>query len=240
MKIVNVMRYLSVNIIMALLLSSSFVLMAQNDRIEPEGIIEVIIDGKTYKAIPFDGDTLIMADLEEVVFTSDRVFRSDEDYKRYKLYQRYAAKVYPYAVKAIRIFHETDYVTQNMNKKDRKKHIKKLQKSLKAELEDQLVSLTKLQGTILTKMIERELDRSTYELVSTLRGGFTATYWHTLGMFYNYNLKRGYVEGDDYIMDIVLKDYDVSYDLKSEIKDNKEKRDKYFSPKVPEPEIEAE
>lgn len=209
---------------------------AQETPLYPEGTIDVEIDGKIYKAIPYDGDTLIMAEIDEITFTSARMFRSDEDYERYKLYQRYAAKVYPYAVKAIRIFHETDFVTQHMEKKERKKHIKKLQKNLKDELEDQLTKLTKLQGTILTKMIERELDKSTYDLVSSLRGNFTAAYWQTLAMFYNYNLKRGYVEGDDYIMDIVLKDFDVSYDLKSEIRANKEKRDKYFAPVVPHPE----
>lgn len=228
------MKYLVSCISMILSFYSLSVKAQEKDTILPEGTIQVEIDGQIYNAIPYDGDTLIMAQLDEITYTSAREFRSEEDYQKYLLYQRYAAKVYPYAVKAIRIFHETDYVTQNMNKRDRKKHIKRLQNKLKDDLQGQLTELTKLQGTILTKMIERELDKSTYDLVSSLRGRFTAAYWQTLGMFYNYNLKRGYVEGDDYVMDIVLKDFDVSYDLKSEINSNKRRQNEYLSPQVQE------
>lgn len=204
-------------------------------QIMPEGTITVEVAGEEYSALVDDGDTLILADLQEITYTSPRKFKSDEEYRKYKRYKRYAAKVYPYAVKAIRIFRETEYVTQNMEKKERKKHIKRLQKKLKRDLKDNMKNLTKLQGTILTKMIERELDKSTYKLVASLRGNFVASYWHTLGIFYNYNLKRGYVEGDDRIMDIVLKDFDVSYDIKSKVEKNKKEQEKYLNPSVPQP-----
>lgn len=200
---------------------------------EAEGTFEVEINGEKYRAIADDGDTLILAELEAITLTPQTEFKSELDYKRYLRYKRYAAKVYPYAVKAVRIFRETEYVTQHMDKRHRRKHIKRLQDELKEDLRDNLVNLTKLQGTILTKMVERELDKPIYDLIASLRGNFIATYWQALGVFYNYNLKRGYVKGDDYIMDIVLKDFDVSYSLKSDILSRKEKREKRYTPIFP-------
>jgi len=63
----------------------------------------------------------------------------------------------------------------------------------------------------MVKMIEKEMDESFYNIIKSKRNGFTAFYWHQFGKIYDYNLKRGYVKGDDLIMDAVLKDFDISY-----------------------------
>ena len=98
----------------------------------------------------------------------------------------------------------------------RKKHIRKLQKQLKKEFEDPLKKLTKTQGLILTKMIERETEESMYELIKGLKGGVSATYWSTASRFWGYRLKDQYKEGDDPILDVVLKDFNVSHRMKNE------------------------
>jgi hypothetical protein len=161
------------------------------------------------------GDTLILAQLDDVSVSSPRKFETREDYRRYLKYKRYAVKVYPYAVKAIKIFREVEYATENMKNAKRKKYIKKLQKDLKTEFEDPLKKLTKTQGKILFKMIERELDTPMYFLIKDLRGGLTASYWGTVGRLYGHRLKDGYIEGEDMIMDAVLNDLNISYDITS-------------------------
>ena len=170
-------------------------------------------EGEWTRAIIENGDTLILMTLDEVNFTVPRTFESSEDRKRYYKYKRYALVVYPYATKAIKIFEETEYVTQNMRKKQRKKHIKRLQKQLKEEFEAPLRKLTRTQGLLLMKMIEKETGTSMYDLLKGLRGGMTARYWQTMAKFYGYNLKDGYIIGKDVIMDIILEDLDVSYEL---------------------------
>ena len=80
------------------------------------------------------GDTLIMAQLDDVSVSSLRKFKSEEEEKRYRKYRRYAAKVYPYAVEAIKIFREVEAVTADMEKrKHKKKYTRKLAKDLKKE-----------------------------------------------------------------------------------------------------------
>ncbi len=159
-----------------------------------------------------ENDTLLIADLDDVSVSSLKNFEDQAEYRRYLKYRRYANVVYPYAVEAIKIFKETEYVTNNMKKSKRKKHYKRLQKELKEEFEDPLKKLTKTQGKILVKMIEKELNTPFYDLLKGLRGRFTASYWSSLGRMYGYRLKEGYIEGQDPVMDAVLHDFDVSYD----------------------------
>jgi hypothetical protein len=160
------------------------------------------------------GDTLILASLEGVSVSSLRTFESDEEYKRYRRYRMYAIKVYPYAKEAIRIFRETEYVTNNMRNKERRRYIKKLQREMKDEFADPLKNLSKTQGKILIKMIERELETPLYFLIKDLRNGLTATYWSTMGKLFGHELKDGYVRGEDRILDAVLDDFNVSYEKK--------------------------
>jgi hypothetical protein len=198
------MRYL-------LLFVTLFVFSAQAWS-QTEGYTKV--DGKYYPYVVDDcGDTLIVAQLSDVSISSPDAFENEDDYKLYRRYRRYAQSVYPYAVDAIRIFRETEYMTQSMDKKDRKRYVRKLQKELKESFEDPLKKMSKTQGKVLYRMIERELDTPIYFLIKDLRGGLTARYWATMAGFYGHKLKDGYTVGDDPILDMVLDDFDISYDL---------------------------
>ena len=180
-------------------------------------LTELSIRGKVYSAlITEEGDTLIMDVFNDISITSMRSFEDDADYKKYLKQRRYASKVYPYAREAIRIFREVEWAEENLKKKDRKKRIKELEKELKAEFEEPLSKLTKLQGKIMIKMIEQELDETMYNLIKSVRGRFTAFYWHNFSKLYSYDLKEGYNKGVYPILDAVLSDFDVSYRLQSE------------------------
>ena len=173
---------------------------------------KVRINGKYFPyTIDECGDTLILADLADVSVTSLHVFETSEDESRYKRFKQYALKVHPYAVEAIKVFRQVEFISDDMKKGKRRKYVKQLQQDLKEQFRDPLMDLTKTQGMILFKMIERELDTPIYQLVKNLRGGLTSTYWQTMGSMYGHNLKEGYVPGQDPILDAVLEDLDVSY-----------------------------
>lgn len=185
-------------------------------KMEP-ALTELSIRGKVYTAlITEEGDTLIMDVFNDISITSMRSFEDEDDYRKYLKQRRYASKVYPYAREAIRIFREVEWAEENMPKKQRKKRIKELQEELKNEFEEPLSKLTKLQGKILIKMIEQELDETMYNLIKKLRGRFRAFYWHNFGKLYSYDLKEGYVVGTYPILDAVLSDFDISYRIENE------------------------
>lgn len=185
-------------------------------------MFETSLDGHLVTAmITDDGDTIYMDRLRDISITSLRKFKSDADYQKYMKFKRYAAVVYPYAREAIKIFKETEHATLTMKKRKRKKHIKKLQKDLNEKFEKPLTKLTKLQGKILIKMIERELDKNMFTLIASLRGKLQAIYWHNASKLYSYDLKEGYEEGKYEILDAVLQDFDISYRIEQDDLKNK-------------------
>lgn len=179
----------------------------------------VSVAGKIYPAIIDEcGDTLIVANLQNISVSSPRAFDSEEEWKKYQRYRRAAAVVYPYATEAIKVFRELEAETEDLRRGKRKKYARHLQKDLKDKFEDPLRKLTRTQGFVLTKMIERELGTPTYDLIKDLRGGVTATYWGTLSKFYGYKLKDGYTLGEDRILDMVLDDFNISYTVSKDRK----------------------
>lgn len=195
------------------LILSLFAIFSFNLAAQPsyELLDSLRIDGKVFSAIIQNGDTLILAQLDDVNFTSPRSFSSRDEYRRYLKYKKYAAIVYPYAKDAINILKKVDERTEHMRKRKKKKYVKNTYKQLELNFKNQLKGLTKTQGTILIKMIEKEMDESFYNIIKDKRNGFTAMYWHQFGKMFDYNLKRGYVRGDDLILDAVLDGFDISY-----------------------------
>jgi hypothetical protein len=195
--------------IILVLCSAYFGLFAQD-----EDTGQLMIDGELVTYMVVEGDTLLMADLEGFSVSSPRSFKDRDERRKFLKYKRYANVVYPYAVKAIKIFRESEEATLTMKSRKKKKYMKKLQKDLEVELKEPLKKLTKTQGYILIKMIEKELDTPFYDLVKNLRGGFVAGYWNQLGRLNGYRIKTGYIVGEDKILDIILQDYNVSHDVR--------------------------
>ncbi len=202
-----------------LLVRKDTTLRFETDR--PESLEPIVtkinLRGKIYSAmITEDNDTLILADLDDVSITSFRRFDDDKEQRKYLKMRRYAAKVFPYAKEGIRIFREVEYASQHLSKRERKKKIKKLEKELKEEFEKPLSKLTKLQGKIMIKMIEKETGKTFYSLMRGIKGRFAAFYWNQFGKLYSYDLKAGYVEGRYKILDAVLKDFDLTYRIEND------------------------
>ena len=167
----------------------------------------LMLNGDVYGYMVDDkGDTIILATLGDVSVSSVKGFKNPEDYNKYRRYRRYAYQVYPYAVEAVRIFREQEHATATMREGQRRRYIRHLQKELEDKFEDPLRNLTRTQGMILMKMIERELQIPMYDLIHDLKGGFNAYYWSAVSNMYGYKLREGYIRGKDPILDIVLDD----------------------------------
>lgn len=193
---------------------------------------KIKINGKLYSTMIVDGDTIILADLNPVSFSTIRNFESADEKKRYRLYKYYAPKVYPYAKDAINILNKIEERTKDMPSRKRKKYIKLTYRQLEYNFKKQLKKLSKTQGKILVKMIEKETDSTFYEIIRRMRNGAVAFTWHQFGKFWDYDLKQGYHPGDDRPMDTVLQDFNFNDNsdeiLNAELlkKDNKTKSKK--------------
>jgi len=172
----------------------------------------ITINGDIYEYLLDDcGDTIILATMGDMSISSLRSFANPDDMNKYRRYRRYAYQVYPYAVAAIQAYRELQDSTADLRRGKKRRYAKGMQKDLKEEFETPLKNLSKTQGMVLFKMIERELNVPVYYVIKDLRGSFTATYWSTIGSFYGHKLREGYERGNDPILDIVLDDINLSY-----------------------------
>ncbi|BDS14573.1 DUF4294 domain-containing protein [Aureispira anguillae] len=172
------------------------------------------INGHVVKILIIDGDTLPVADMEGIQVTQKRNFKNRDERKRYKQWRKYAAKVYPYAAEAIRLYRDVEEATQGMKKGKKRKYGRKKEKELKPKYTEELKKLTKSQGYILIKMVERELNKPFFDVVVQLEGRWKAMQWQALGRWYGYNLKKGYTAKDDLLLESILQDLNITYGTK--------------------------
>ena len=175
-----------------------------------------LADSVGWKALEMmivNGDTIYFASqLSDVVVTSPRKFKDNHEYALYLRYKKYAAKVYPYAVEAVKLYRQMEEATQGQRKRKRKKYIRKTRREYKPKYKKELKNLTRTQGMILTKMIEKALDMPMYDVIKKTRGGLSASFWNLSGKTYGYKLKQKYEVGQNHLLDIVLKDLEVKYE----------------------------
>ncbi|MDO8368676.1 MAG: DUF4294 domain-containing protein [Saprospiraceae bacterium] len=161
-----------------------------------------------------NGDSTFLMSLHPARIVAKRNFKDLEEQKLFRRYVWAAKRVYPYAVQAIALYQEIEDETEGMNNRKRKRHIRHEHQELKEDLTERMKNLSKTEGKVLVKMIERELEMPFYDVVRSTRGGATATYWSTIGKLWGYDLKEGYQLGDDPLLDEVFIDYDFGDPLK--------------------------
>ena len=101
-------------------------------------------------------------------------------------------KTLPYARYVARTVIETYEFAETLPEKERDKHIKRVERELKAEMEPKMRKLTLGQGKILIKLVYRETGSTGYELVSAVLGGWKAFWWNAFARFLGANLKAEY------------------------------------------------
>jgi len=157
-------------------------------------------------AIKVGTDTLPLIRLRTVYIIPARKFKNARERKRYSRLVRDIKKVYPLAVEARNRFY---YIQSELQKiKDpikQKLFLKEQEQLLKDEFEDDIRRLTIRQGRLLIKLIDRETDKTSYELIKELKGSFSAFFWQTVARFFGENLKEQYdpEQEDKYIEEIV-------------------------------------
>ena len=166
-------------------------------------------EGKGYlvNAKVIEGDTMAHINLRQVIIIPPRTFTNEKDRQRYRKLIRNLKKTLPYSRTAGKIFREIhDELPNYTTEREKKKFIKKKDKELKAEFEGDIRKLTISQGRLLIKLIDRETDFTTYQVIKDLRGGVTAFMWQSVARIFGTNLKSEYDADfeDKYIEEIII------------------------------------
>lgn len=155
-----------------------------------------------------NGDTTFLMSLRSVRIADKRKFRDSLEWTQFQRYRIAARKVYPYALQAVDLYQTVQEETADLSKRKRKRYLRHEHRELKEDFTDKMKNLTRTQGKVLIKMMEKEIGKPFYDIIKETRGGATAAYWNTLGKLYDYDLKQGYSPGTDPLLDEVLLDYD--------------------------------
>ncbi len=151
------------------------------------------VNAQTINVLDFeviDQDTIFFSKLPEVEILA---FKSKEDKNAYYILKRRVLKVYPYALIAKKKLDEIKSNLENIPKRRKKKqYTKEVTKWVKEEYTDRLKSLTMNEGKILVKLIYRETNTTSYDIVKSYRGSFNALFWQTMAKLWDNNLKTQY------------------------------------------------
>ena len=140
--------------------------------------------------------------LKEVVVFQPLRFKSREELKRYVILRRRVFRVYPYAkLAAERLTVLNERLEDIESKRGRKKYLKRLEKFIYQEFEEELKKLSKSQGRILIRLVHRQTGSTTFDLVKELRTGWKAFVYQTTASLFQLSLK------DQYNPEEVLEDY---------------------------------
>ncbi len=153
-----------------------------------------------------EGDTLPFYTLPEVVVFTFRPYKSAKDEQNAKRLINNVKKVYPYAKLAAAKMKYFDQMAQAAtSERERDKINKRAEEDLKAQFEADIRSMTRSQGKLLIKLIDRETGKSSYEIIKLSRGTFRAIFWNSMSSFFGLSLKERYEkEGDDATIEMII------------------------------------
>ena len=161
-----------------------------------------------------EGDTLSTpyVDLDEVIVLQPVNFKSYKDYLKYYRLRYRTKKVYPYAKLAAERLQVLNKRLLGIDRKrGKKRYTKRVEKFLEKEFSDELRKLTRSEGRILIKLVNRETNLTAHELIKNLRSGWRAFVYQTTASLFKLSLKDTYNPGTNYedflIEDILQRAY---------------------------------
>ena len=139
------------------------------------------------------------------------VFSRPVDLRRYRRLVDAVKKVYPIAqiAKAKMADMEAE-LTRLPTKKAQREYIKTIYDQIKEEYTPVLKRMTRTQGRVLLKLIDRETEYTAYEVLREFRGGFVAGFWQGISKIFGQDLKSEYdKEGEDRVIEQIVIYYEA-------------------------------
>lgn len=156
-----------------------------------EGILEFIVEGN---------DTIYIDQIRASKVYSRLPKMKGREWRQYYRLVHNFSKAYPYALVAKKLVVEADSViaADNLKGIKREKYINKVQKELFSVFESQMRSLTVSQGALIMKLVDREVGKSSYNIIKGYKSGITAGFWQGIAKMFGSDLKKPYdPEGED-------------------------------------------
>ena len=145
------------------------------------------------KPLIMDGDTVWCYLLPDLWVYPPLKFRSERERRAYNRLVYNVKKVRPIAQQASALIEET-YETLEMlpTKQEKQAHICRVERDIKEMYTPQMKKLTYSQGKLLIKLVDRECNQSSYEIVQAFLGPAKAAFYQVFAWTFRASLKKEY------------------------------------------------
>lgn len=140
-----------------------------------------------------EGNQTLMLVLADVTVFPPMKFKNKKEEQFYWKTVRDVKKTLPYAKLICETLIETyEYIETFPTQKEREEHLKKMEGAVFEQYKPVLKKFTKSQAQMLVKLINRETNQSSYNILKAFLGSFRAGFWQTFGKLFGVNLKTSY------------------------------------------------
>ncbi len=142
------------------------------------------------------------------------VYGGKQRFKRkYKKLERDVRKVYPYSKVFSNYLDRYESIMDTLNNfsgirryYEKRKIFSAIEDDLLDKYDYSIRKLTRRQGRILIKLIDREANRTSFEIIKDFRNIFTAGFWQFTARIFGHNLKTNYnpLKGEDRMIEYII------------------------------------
>lgn len=144
------------------------------------------------------GDTLCMIVFNQLTIFPPEKFKNKKEEEFYWKTVRDVKRTLPYAKLICSTLLETyEYLETFETKKEKEEYLKQFEKEVFKEYKPVLKKFSRSQGRMMCKLINRETDQTSYNIVKAFLGSFRAGFWSTFGRFFGVNMKNAYRPDQD-------------------------------------------
>ena len=196
-------------ILLFFLLLTAMFLRAQE--VSGQGTVEENTPAMVYRVqvnkVAYRGDSIPHVILPTLQKYPPLVFRNEKEEYRYNRLVRNVKKVLPYAKLAKMLVIETYEVLELLPTKEAKRaHMARVEEDLKRQYTPVFKKMTRSQGKLLIKLIDRECNQTGYHIAQAFIGSFKANAYQAFAFLFGQSLTKKYdPEGDDYFVERVVK-----------------------------------
>lgn len=146
-----------------------------------------------------DGDSIQYVELNTLYVYPQPVFADERQRQAYNRLVANIKRVLPIAKEVNSIIIETYEFLQTLpNKKAKDEHMKRVEKSIRKEYTPRMKKLTYAQGKLLIKLVYRECNSSSYQLIQAFLGPIRAGFYQAFASLFGASLTKKYdAEGVD-------------------------------------------
>ena len=192
------MKIFRVSVVVAAFTVGSFSVYGQSNSAEPAlSVVQAIIVGN---------DTIPFFVLPTYYCYPPLKFKNKKEEQFYWRTVRDVKVVLPYVRHIRKVMDKTNEALMSMpDKASRDAYMKNFEKRIYKENETKFKDLTLNQGKLIIRLLDRETNNTSYELIKAYRGSFSAGFWQVFALVLGADLKTKYgTKEEDAVIERVI------------------------------------